>query len=62
MRTHTPVERWTVVPAAMILPIFIYSQFEGRWFQEPYLWLMFGLLYSSFLILPKREARTLQTG
>jgi hypothetical protein len=35
------------LPAILIIPILMYSQFEGRFFPEPYLWLMLGLLYSA---------------
>lgn len=40
---------WTVIPATLIVPIFIYSQIEGRFIQEPYLWLSLGLLYAAQL-------------
>jgi O-antigen ligase len=38
---------WSVLPAALVIPIFLFSQFEGRFFTEPYLWLMLGLMYSA---------------
>lgn len=38
---------WTTVAAAMVVPIFLYSQFEGRLLQEPYLWLVLGLFYGA---------------
>ena len=40
---------WATVPATLVIPIFLYSQFEGRFFQEPYLWLALGMLYSAML-------------
>jgi len=45
---------WSALPAALILPIFLYSQFEARFFEEPYLWLALGLYYSARL-LARRE-------
>jgi putative inorganic carbon (hco3(-)) transporter len=41
---------WSTLPALMVIPIFLYSQFEGRFFQEPYLWLSLGLLYSAHVM------------
>ena len=38
---------WATVSAAMVVPIFLYSQFEGRLLQEPYLWLALGLFYGA---------------
>jgi O-antigen ligase len=38
---------WSTIPAMLIIPIFLYSQFEGRFMQEPYLWVSLALLYSS---------------
>jgi putative inorganic carbon (hco3(-)) transporter len=40
---------WATVPATLVIPIVLYSQFEGRFFQEPYLWLTLGMLYSAML-------------
>jgi O-antigen ligase len=45
---------WVAIPAALVVPIFVYSQIEGRFIQEPYLWLSIGLLYSARL--RQREA------
>lgn len=45
---------WAVVAAALIVPIFVYSQIEGRFVSEPYLWLCVGLLYSA--LRRRREA------
>lgn len=38
---------WSTISAAMVVPIFLYSQFEGRLLQEPYLWLALGLFYGA---------------
>jgi O-antigen ligase len=38
---------WATVPAAVVVPIFLYSQFEARFVQEPYLWLALGLFYGA---------------
>jgi len=38
---------WATVPAAVVVPIFLYSQFEARFLQEPYLWLALGLFYGA---------------
>src|SRR5207248_9366150 len=38
---------WAVIPATLIVPIFLYSQFEGRFIQEPYFWLALGLFYAA---------------
>ncbi len=38
---------WTTVAAALVVPIFLYSQFEGRLLQEPYLWVTLGLFYGA---------------
>jgi putative inorganic carbon (HCO3(-)) transporter len=48
---------WATVPATLFVPIFLYSQFEGRFFQEPYLWLALGMLYSA--MVAQRGARAL---
>jgi O-antigen ligase len=47
---------WVTVPAVVVIPIFMYSQFEGRFFQEPYLWLALGMFYSA-LMLATRQAQ-----
>ena len=31
----------------MVVPIFLYSQFEARLLQEPYLWLALGMFYGA---------------
>jgi len=38
---------WAMLPAALIVPILLYSQFEGRLMSEPYLWLCLALFYSA---------------
>lgn len=38
---------WVVLPAFAIIPILLYSQFEGRLIEEPYLWLALGLFYAA---------------
>lgn len=44
-----PWSLWATVPAVLVVPIFLYSQFEGRFFQEPYLWLALGMMYSAMM-------------
>jgi O-antigen ligase len=46
-RRHDPLAVWTTLPAMLVIPIFLYSQFEARFLQEPYLWLALGLFYSA---------------
>jgi putative inorganic carbon (hco3(-)) transporter len=46
---------WTTVAAAMVVPIFLYSQFEGRLLQEPYLWLVLGLFYGAQQVALRRH-------
>jgi O-antigen ligase len=41
---------WSTLPATLIIPIFLYSQFEARFMQEPYLWLALGLYYSARML------------
>lgn len=38
---------WATIPAVLMVPIFVYSQIEGRLIQEPYLWLCLGLAYGA---------------
>ncbi len=52
---HGPWSLWATAAGAVVLPIFLYSQFEGRFVQEPYLWLALGLMYSA-LMAARREA------
>ena len=44
---HGPWSVWTVAAGTLVLPVFFYSQFEGRFLQEPYLWLALGMVYSA---------------
>jgi O-antigen ligase len=46
---------WSTLPATLVLPIFLYSQFEARFLQEPYMWVALGLYYSARM-LARREA------
>ena len=46
---HGPWSLWTAVAATLVIPIFLYSQFEGRFLQEPYLWLALGMMYSAMM-------------
>ena len=45
---------WSLLPATLIVPIFLYSQFEARFIQEPYLWVALGMFYSARM-LARRE-------
>jgi O-antigen ligase len=49
MRRRDKWATWITLPAVLILPIFLFSQFEGRFLQEPYLWMVLGMLYSAQL-------------
>lgn len=49
---------WVAVPAAVIVPVFLYSQFEGRFISEPYLWLALGLFYSSRMLAQRGAVRS----
>jgi O-antigen ligase len=51
---------WTLIPATLIVPIFVYSQIEGRLIQEPYLWLAVGLLYSAMALRRRESARLVE--
>jgi putative inorganic carbon (HCO3(-)) transporter len=57
---------WSTIPATLLIPIFLFSQFEGRFFQEPYLWLALGLMYSAHTLAARNgtvhemEARSLR--
>lgn len=50
------VALWAALPAFSIIPILMYSQFEGRLIEEPYLWLALGLFYAA-IALPHRETK-----
>ena len=41
---------WSTLAAALIIPIFLFSQFEARLLQEPYLWLALGMYYSARML------------
>lgn len=47
---------WSTIPATLMIPIFLYSQIEGRFIGEPYFWLSLGLLYSAVMALRGRTA------
>ena len=55
---------WAAVPGVVIVTVFLYSQFEGRFTSEPYLWVALGLFYSSRMLAehesvrPRNESRT----
>ena len=38
---------YATTAATLIVPIILYSQFEGRFLEEPYLWLMLALFYGA---------------
>ena len=46
---------WAVLPAVLIVPIILYSQFEGRFLEEPYLWLCLALFYAALGARPSLE-------
>jgi len=54
-RRGDPWSFWSTLPAFLVLPIFMYSQFEARFLQEPYLWVALGMYYSA-RALASREA------
>jgi O-antigen ligase len=47
IRRRAPERLWVVMPAVLIVPIVAYSQFEGRFIEEPYLWLAIGLFFAA---------------
>ncbi|HKV86503.1 MAG TPA: O-antigen ligase family protein [Candidatus Dormibacteraeota bacterium] len=47
LKRPTQWRLWILIPAVVIVPIGLYSQFEGRFIEEPYLWLALGLLYAA---------------
>jgi O-antigen ligase len=51
---------WIVTPAVLIVPILVYSKFEGRLIEEPYLWLALGLLYAAKTL--ESPTRTIRLG
>ena len=56
-RRRDPWSIWVTIPAALIVPIFVYSNIEGRLTTEPYLWLSLGLAYAA--VAQQREAASL---
>jgi putative inorganic carbon (hco3(-)) transporter len=46
-RRGDPWAPWAALPAMLVVPIFLFSQFEARFLQEPYLWLSLAMLYSA---------------
>jgi O-antigen ligase len=38
---------WVQVPMVLMVPIILYSQFEGRLLEEPYFWLCLALVYAA---------------
>lgn len=46
-RRDGPMAVWATVPAMLVIPLFLYSQFEARFLQEPYLWFCLGMFYSA---------------
>lgn len=49
-RRHAWGREWIVPPAVLLVPLFLFSQFEGRLISEPYLWLMLGLFYAAMAL------------
>jgi O-antigen ligase len=39
---------WVQLPMVLMVPIVLYSQFEGRLLEEPYFWLCLALVYAAF--------------
>ena len=52
---------WVLVPAAVLIPILFYAQFEGRLIEEPYLWLCLALAYAAMgaRVLPRMRSHTM---
>jgi len=50
LRGRSEWREWIVVPAVLLLPILAFSQFEGRMIEEPYLWVMLGLIFSARIL------------
>jgi hypothetical protein len=57
----TRFSTWSVLPAILIVPLILYSQFEGRFIEEPYLWLCLGLFYAAARTrdLPRMSSHTM---
>jgi O-antigen ligase len=47
LRRSTAWRNWIVMPALLVVPILILSQFEGRLIEEPYLWVLIGLAFAA---------------
>ncbi len=60
IRRPTTWRLWIVIPAVLVVPITLYSQFEGRFIEEPYLWLALGLLYAARTL--ESPSRTFRLG
>ena len=52
---------WAFMPAILIVPIILYSQFEGRFLEEPYLWLCLALFYAALQprFSPEKSSHTM---
>jgi len=50
---------WALIPATLIVPIVLYSQFEGRLIEEPYLWVLLGLFYAGVRGRPRVSSHTM---
>lgn len=48
---------WSAIAATLVVPIFLYAQFEGRFIQEPYLWLALGLFYSAEMLAARASVK-----
>ena len=55
-REDGPWAFWSILPASLIVPIFLYSQFEARFIQEPYLWVALGMFYSARMLARRAPA------
>jgi len=53
---HDAWSFWSTLPGTLVIPIFLFSQFEARFLQEPYLWLALGLYYSARLLAQREGA------
>jgi O-antigen ligase len=56
LRRGDPWAFWSSLPAFLVIPIFMYSQFEARFLQEPYLWLTLGMYYSAQALARRQVA------
>lgn len=46
---------WAATAAVLVVPIVLYSQFEGRLIEEPYFWLSIALFYSAVAAVTVRR-------